>query len=320
MAKAISAPRALDPLTNRLPSSVAIAAEILVAALRDDRLLGRLDDQPGPRRIGFEAVAEALISEVDERDQAALGDQAGDDAPLVHVEIGAGGIVAAAVEQDEVARLGLAERRHHPIEADLAAVAGVIGIADHLDSGRGDQGRVIGPGRLAGEDPGERVGPGDQLGAEPKRAAAARSLQADDPAVVRCVRAEHDRPDQLDETDVALRADIGLGRLGLDEAALGRLDALQDRGVAGGVAIDSDSDVDLLRTGIGIGERDQSDQRILRLVLEPLEQHRGGRRQHLVHPRLLSVRLYNNRAAISGQSGRLLRTLMKRLFHDKAIS
>ena len=192
------------------------------------------------------------------------------------------------MEKDEVARLRLAERRHHPVEADFAAVAGIIGIADHLDSGRSDQRRVVGPGRLAGEDPGERIGLGDQLGAEPQRAAAARGLKADDPAVVRGAFAEHDRPDQFDEADVALRADIGLGLLALDEPAFGRLDALQDRGVAGGVAIDADSDVDLPRPRIGIGERDQSDQRILRLVLEPLEQHRP-RRQHLVHPRLLSI-------------------------------
>ena len=91
------------PLDEQGAEPVAIAAEILVAALRDDRLLGRLDDQPRARGVGLEPVAEALIGEVDERDQAALGDDVGDRAPLVHVEIGAGRIVAAAVQQDEVA-------------------------------------------------------------------------------------------------------------------------------------------------------------------------------------------------------------------------
>ena len=101
---ATSAPRARStPLTNSDAEPVAIAAEILVAALRDQRLLGRLDDQPRAGGIGLEAVAEALIGEVDERDEAALGDEVGDRAPLVQVEIGAGRIVAAAVQQDEVA-------------------------------------------------------------------------------------------------------------------------------------------------------------------------------------------------------------------------
>ena len=103
---------ALDALDEEGAEPVAIAAEILVAALRDERLLGRLDDQPRARRIGLEAVAEALIGEIDERDQAARRDQFGDRAPLVEVEIGAGRIVAAAVEKDEIARL--APRRARP--------------------------------------------------------------------------------------------------------------------------------------------------------------------------------------------------------------
>ena len=100
---AISAPAALGRLDEQRAEPVAIAAEILVAALRDDRLLGRLDHQPRPGRIGLQAVAEALIGEIDEGDEAARGDDVRDRAPLVHVEIGAGRIVAAAVQQDEIA-------------------------------------------------------------------------------------------------------------------------------------------------------------------------------------------------------------------------
>ena len=187
MPNAISAPRALVALDEEVAEPVAIAAEILVAALRDQRLLGRLDDQPRARRVGLEPVAEALIGEVDERDQAALRDQVGDRAPLVQVEIGAGRIVAAAVEQDEIARLGAARARPSSGRSRSSRlVPGVIRIGDHLDArrrrsaahdwARSARRRRCAPCGLAARD---------QLGAEPQRAAAARRLQADDPVVVR---------------------------------------------------------------------------------------------------------------------------------------
>ena len=124
----------------------------------------------------------------------------------------------------------------------------VIGIGDHLDARRGDQRRVIGPGRLADEDPRASGSPARparrRAGARRSRPGSAGRRSGRHP---RHRRAEHDRPDQLDEAGVALRADIGLGLLALDQAPLGLLHAFQDRGVAGAVAEDADADVDLVR-------------------------------------------------------------------------
>ena len=50
--------------------------------------------------------------------EAALDDHFGDLAPLVLLEIGAGRVVAAAVEQGDVARLAARERVDHLLEAD----------------------------------------------------------------------------------------------------------------------------------------------------------------------------------------------------------
>ena len=127
------------------------------------------------------------------------------------------------------------------------------------------------------------LGADDQLGAEPKRAAAAGRLQADDPPVIRGIGAEHQRPDQFDEPCIALRADIGLGRLALDQPLLGDLHAFQDRSVAGAVAEHADTDIDLAGPGIVVGEGDQGDQRVLRLFLQPVEHHR-----RIVHHESLS--------------------------------
>ncbi len=70
-------------LDEEIADPLAIDPEILVAALRDQRLLGRLDHHPGARRIRLEPVAEALISEVDEGNEAAPDDQLGQRPPLV---------------------------------------------------------------------------------------------------------------------------------------------------------------------------------------------------------------------------------------------
>jgi hypothetical protein len=306
------------PLDEEVAEPVAIAAEILVAALRDQRLLGRLDDHPRARGIGLQPVAEALIGKVDEGDQPALRDEVGDGAPLVEIEIGAGRIVAAAVQQDEIARLGPPERVHHPVEAQSAALAGIIRISDQLDAGGAEQRRMIGPGRLADEDACLGVRPRDQVGAEPQRAAAARRLQPDDAIVVARAGAEHDRLDQSGETGVAGRAEIGLGLLRVGQDALGRLDALQDRRVAGGVAVDADADVDLGRARIGGGERDQGDQAVGGLLLEPVQEcRRLAQYEPLFHLRLrMLCPLFLARAPRKGLSYSAFFTrFLKRTFH-----
>jgi hypothetical protein len=51
---------------------LAIKSEILVAALGDQRLIRSFDNQPSSLSVGFKAVAETLIGEIDVRNEAAL--------------------------------------------------------------------------------------------------------------------------------------------------------------------------------------------------------------------------------------------------------
>ena len=71
-----------------------------------------------PARILLETAPEALIGDVDERQQSALGDDASDLVPLVVGEVGAGRIMAAAVKQHDVARTRVVQRIDHRLEAD----------------------------------------------------------------------------------------------------------------------------------------------------------------------------------------------------------
>ena len=261
MAHGVGGRLAPSGLDEQGADAVTINSEILVAALPDQHFVARRKDPAQTRRILIESAAQTLIGDVDERQQPALDNGPVDVGPLPGIEIGAGRIVAAAVEQDDIARAATLDRGHHRVEADAAAGAIVIGIFDRFELDAVNDRLVVGPGRCAENDPRLRVGRGDQLEAEPQRAASARSLQPGD-AVVGGMLAEHDRPQQLGEQSVAGAAEIALAVLRLPQPLLGCLDRAQDRGAANAVTIDAYADIDFLRALVGIGEADQLQQRI----------------------------------------------------------
>ena len=120
---------------------------------------------------------------------------------------------------------------------------------------------MVGPGRGPDQHPGARVGRGDQLERQRQRTAPARSLQPLD-RVVAGVPTKHDRTQGSGVSFVPRTAEIGLGLLRFPQPLLGFLERARDRGRATAVAIDPDPDVDLVGTRIGIGQRDQREQRI----------------------------------------------------------
>ena len=99
--------------------AVAVKAKILVAGISDERLVHRIENETHRRRVLVEAVAQALVGEIDEGDQFARGENLGDFLPLIRREAHAGRIVAAAVQQHDVARLRGAERVAHAVEIDF---------------------------------------------------------------------------------------------------------------------------------------------------------------------------------------------------------
>ena len=241
--------------------AVAIDAEILVAALGNDDFVALRQYAAKAGRILVQAAPEALVGDVDERDQPALAAHVGDLRPLDRVEIGAGRIVAAAVEQRDVAGAALADLGQHVLEADRALSALVIRIFHDLQADGADDRRVIGPARRPQQHSGATVGGRDQLEPQPQRAAAARSLDPGDAVVARML-AEQDRPQQLGKALVAGAAEIGLGHLRIEQPPLGFLHHLEDWRIARGIAENADSDVDLVGPRIGFGHGDQGEQRI----------------------------------------------------------
>lgn len=96
------------------------------------------------------------------------------------------------------------------------------------------------------------------------RAGAARRPDADEAVAEPALRAEHIGLQQRDIVEVALRAEVGLARLRLEQDLFGRLHGAHHRRRAPRVAIDADTEVDLARPLV-VAER-----------LDPREQGVGG--------------------------------------------
>ena len=80
--------------------------ELIIGALqdwlvRDNHFIAALEHQPDTIGVLVESAPEALVGDVDERDQPALADHVADPSPLLLVEVRAGRIVTAGMQHDD---------------------------------------------------------------------------------------------------------------------------------------------------------------------------------------------------------------------------
>ena len=132
--------------------------------------------------IGLEAVAEALVGEVDEGHQSPIQHQVGDRLPFVGLQVGAGGVVAAPMEENDISRLRLLQVVHHRLEVDGACFRVEIPVWTCLDADLRENCQVVGPGRRAGPDRPPAFGASHQIEEQAQRTAAARGLRRAQPA------------------------------------------------------------------------------------------------------------------------------------------
>ena len=119
---------------------------------------------------------------------------------------------------------------------------------------------MVGPGRCAEPDRGAGPGGGDQLRPETQGAAAAGRLNADEPPGEVLGRAEHDRPEQVNEALIALGAEIRLGSLRAEQDTLGRLHHRHDGGFPVLVPVGADAEIELARTRVVAEKADEGEQ------------------------------------------------------------
>ena len=253
--------------------AVAVEAEILVAAIGDDRL-GHFGEDPAYAvGIPLHPLAEALVGKVEQRQHAVLRDELGDLVPFGRRIVDAGGIVAAAVEQDRIARRRIAQRGAQRFHIRRAVGRGVLEIP-RLEPEVLQDLRVVGPARRTHQHFAD-ARPLGQRRRQPYRAGAAGGLHALNPALHRGIFAEHERHQRMDELHVALGAEISFRILFLDQLALGRLDRTEHRRAALAGAVDADAEVDLVGPRVLVVQLDQREQRVGRLGGDGLEH--GGR-------------------------------------------
>ena len=247
--------------------AVAIEPEVLVAAV-GDQSLGHFGKDPAQAiSVLFHPGTEALVGQIDDRQQPLGLEQRGDLVPLGVAVIDPAGVVAAAVQQDRVARFGLADGGAQRVHVHLSRL-GSVDEALELEPEVGDDLRVIGPARRAHPDAG-CARTLRQCQCQPHRAGAARGLHAVDPAALgRIVLPEHVRQQRVDEAHVAFRPEVGLRILCFQQLALGRLDAGEHRSGAAVGAVNAHAEIDLVGPGISVVELDQREQRVGGLLLK----------------------------------------------------
>ncbi|CFN66877.1 Uncharacterised protein [Bordetella pertussis] len=229
----------------------------------------------GPHSIGVvvQAIAEALVGHVDEGDQAALAQHRNQRVPLGAIEVHAGRVVAAGVQQHDAAGRQAAHRGQHLVKAQAAAGVVVIGICVHREAGALENGAMVFPARVA--DPDFRLGKIalEEIGAHFQRARPAQRLHGGDAAGAArgAAGAEHQFLHQVaigrqaGHRQVGARPDVGQQR------GLGLAGGGHDGDAAGFVEIDADGQVDLADTGIFLEILVQAEDGVARIGLDVLE-------------------------------------------------
>ncbi|EAZ59275.1 conserved hypothetical protein [Pseudomonas aeruginosa 2192] len=214
----------------------------------------RLGEQAHRGGVFLDAVAEALVGDVEERHVALGLEHVQHLFPVVQLEIDAGRIMAAGVQNhDRAGRQGIQVFQQ---AGAVHAIAGgvVIAVVLHREAGGFEQCAVVFPARVADGHGGVGQQALEEVGAELERAGAADGLGRDHTAGGQQLGLVTEQQflyalvvggDPFDR-QVAAR------RVGLDAGLLGSLHGTQQRNAPLLVVVHAHAQVDLARTGIGV--------------------------------------------------------------------
>ena len=249
----------------------AIDAEILGTRGRDQHLGQAHGDHPRGGGVFQKPVAETLIGKVDQRRGAGLFQHLGNGVPLFRRRVGAGRVVAAAMQQHHIALPGATDPLQHRLEGD--ATGGIVEIGIHLVSLTHEvQDRdMVRPGRVRDMDHRIRVGHAHQFQRLPNGPGAADRADRGNAAAGHI--AQHQRGHRGAIFLGPGEAGIGLAVLALPDLLLGRLDRAHDRRQPGRVLVDTDPEVDLALPRIGLEFAHQGQDLVRGLRLEIAQHH-----------------------------------------------
>src|SRR5690606_26620626 len=139
----------------------------------DKRFWNRGNDLAGAIAILLDSVAETEIGKVDEGQRASAGERGGNLIPLLVGKVSASRVVAAAVQQHDIAGAQLVQRGKHLIELHATGRDIEIGVSRGLETRLDGDRVVVGPGRIGHVDRRTGAGTVDQLHQDPERTGAA---------------------------------------------------------------------------------------------------------------------------------------------------
>ena len=220
----------------------------------DEAVDAGLGDDAYGGAIFRDALVEALVGHVDEGEKAAFLQQRRDLLPLRDGQVGAGGVVAARMQQDHGTGFQPAQVGQHAGEIQAMRGGVEIGVVDDVEAGRAEYGAMVFPAGIADRHRGVRQQLLQQVRAHAQGAAAADGLGGGDAAGGDQLRilAEHQLAGggvigrQAVDGQVAAR--LALGGQGFFDAA----HAVEQGDAALLVVVDADAQVDLLGAGIGV--------------------------------------------------------------------
>ena len=243
-----------------------VNAEVLRTRRSNQHLGERLRDQTRGRRILFQPVTKALIGQIHKRHRPARFQQRHHLRPLVHGQIGPRGVVAAAMQQNRIARLHPAQIFHQPGEIDAPRGGIEIAILGHRHAQILDDRRMVRPSGVRQPDRRPRCRHADQLQRLTNGPGAAGRRHACR-AVGITVTQNHLHHGRV-ERGLAGQTGVGLGGLRLPQLFLGGFHSAHHRRQAGGVLVDTNAKVDFVCARIVTIHRDQLQDLVLRLRVQ----------------------------------------------------
>ena len=246
---------------RKTAAALAVPGQVLGKRVGDEE--GNAGVGHGAHRMSvlLDAVAEALVGHVHERNELARRDDRDDLGPLLARQVDAGRVVAARMQQHDALLRHRLQRLKHRVEAHAARRRVVIGIVADAEAGELEQRAVVVPGGIADEDLAVGEVALEEVAADLQCAGAADGLDRGDAlAAHRLVPGAEDQ--LLDGLPVVGRAldRLVAARLGVLRAPrLGLTHRRQHGDAPVAVVIEADADIDLARPRIlveGVDDRE----------------------------------------------------------------
>ncbi|MNH04253.1 hypothetical protein D3C79_635430 [compost metagenome] len=194
--------------------------------------------------------------------------------PLVRLQVGASGVVAARVQQHDAVGWQALQARQHAGEVDATGGVIEVRVGVHLEAGAFEDGAVVVPGRVADPDFGLREVALEEVGTDFQGAGATHGLHGGHATAGhgRVIGTEQQRLDGLAVAGQAFHRQVkGCFVVLAGNAFFHRIHRRQLRHHAGLIVVKADTQVDLVGTGIGLEGFHQREDRVAGIGIDMFE-------------------------------------------------